>query len=108
MMSSGVIGVGVAGAVSAAYFILYAVGQFVNGILGDKLPPFWMVAIGLFVVVVSNLMMTVSQPEYLYVVWWGINGYGHSMLWSPVFFIISNAISLQNLNNKSIPQKIKL
>ena len=90
MMSSGAIEVGVAGAISAAYFILYAVGQLINGILGDRLPPFWMVVIGLFVVVASNLMMTVSQPSYLYIIWWGINGYGHSMLWAPIYFILSN------------------
>ena len=93
MMSSGAIGVGVAGAISAAYFILYAIGQLINGILGDRLPPFWMVTIGLFVVIGSNLMMTVDQPSYLYIAWWGINGYGHSMLWAPIYFILSNTLN---------------
>ena len=93
MIEDGTLSIGIAGAISAAYFIFYAVGQLVNGFLGDKLSPFWMVNVGLCIVVVSNLLMTLAQPSYLYVLWWGINGYGHSMLWSPVFFIISNAIN---------------
>lgn len=93
MIEDGAIGIGVAGAVSAAYFIFYAIGQLVNGFLGDKLPPFWMVFTGLCVVVFSNALMTVSQPSWAYVVWWGINGYGQSMLWSPIYFLLSNVIN---------------
>lgn len=93
MIDDGAITATVAGAVSAAYFIFYAIGQLINGFLGDKLSPFTMVSVGLCVVIGSNIMMTLAQPAPLYVVWWGISGYGHSMLWSPVFFIISNIVS---------------
>ncbi len=93
MIDDGVIGVGIAGAISAAYFIFYAVGQLVNGFLGDKISPFWMVSIGLCIVVLSNVAMMLLQPSYLYVLWWGINGYGHSMLWAPIYFVLSNMIN---------------
>lgn len=93
MIESGAIGISVAGAISASYFIFYALGQLINGFLGDKLSPFWMVSVGLCIVIVSNAMMLISQPSWLYVIWWGINGYGHSMLWSPVFFILSNIVN---------------
>ena len=93
MLSDGAISIGVAGAISAAYFIFYAVGQLVNGFLGDRISPFLMVIVGLGIVVVSNVLMTVAQPQWFYVLWWGINGYGHSMLWSPVFFVMSNMIN---------------
>ena len=93
MLSDGTVGVAVAGAISAAYFIFYAVGQLVNGFLGDRISPFFMVVVGLCTVVMSNIMMTVAQPQGLFVLWWGINGYGHSMLWSPVFFILSNVVN---------------
>lgn len=93
MMESGAIDIGAAAAVSAAYFIFYALGQLVNGFLGDRVSPFWMVTAGLFVVIASNTMMMLSQPSWLYVVWWGINGYGHSMLWSPIYFLLSNVIN---------------
>ncbi len=93
MLSDGAISIGVAGAISAAYFIFYAAGQLVNGFLGDRISPFLMVVVGLSVVVISNIMMTFVQPQWFYVLWWGINGYGHSMLWSPVFFILSNVVN---------------
>ena len=93
MLSSGAISIAVAGAISAAYFIFYAVGQLVNGFLGDRISPFYMVVVGLCIVIVSNIMMTLVQPQWFYVLWWGINGYGHSMLWSPVFFVLSNIVN---------------
>ena len=93
MLSDGTISIAVAGAVSAAYFIFYAVGQLVNGFLADRISPFIMVIVGLCIVIVSNIMMTVLLPQWFYVVWWGINGYGHSMLWSPVFFVLSNVVN---------------
>lgn len=93
MIDDGTIGIAVAGAISSAYFIFYAIGQLVNGFLGDRVSPLWMVSIGLCIVVASNLLMTLSQPEGLYVAWWGINGFGHSMLWSPVFFVLSNIVN---------------
>ncbi len=92
MMDEGLIGVGVAGAISSVYFIFYAVGQMINGALADKKSPFAMVGIGLVLVVASNLAMTFSQPPVLFCIWWAINGFGQSMLWSPVFFIISNIL----------------
>ena len=93
MIEGGAIGEGIAGAISAAYFIFYALGQLINGFLGDKLPPFWMVTVGLCVVILSNIMMSVAQPSLAYVLWWGINGYGNSMLWSPIYFLLSNVIN---------------
>ena len=93
MIDEGAISVGVAAAISAMYFVFYALGQLVNGFLGDRISPFWMVNIGLCVVIASNVAMLTQQPSWLYAVWWGINGYGHSMLWSPVFFVLSNIIN---------------
>lgn len=93
MIEGGAIGEEIAGAISAAYFIFYALGQLINGFLGDKLPPFWMVTVGLCVVILSNIMMSVAQPSLAYVLWWGINGYGNSMLWSPIYFLLSNVIN---------------
>ena len=92
MINEGLIGVGVAGAISSVYFICYAAGQMINGALADKKSPFGMVAVGLVAVVFTNLAMTFTQPAWLFCVWWAINGFGQSMLWSPVFFIISNIL----------------
>ena len=93
MMGEGIIDAGIAGIISAVYFVCYAVGQLFNGILADRKSPFVMVMIGLGIVVTSNLCMTIGgQPAGLLIFWWGVNGLGQSMLWSPVFFIVSNIL----------------
>ena len=92
MIDGGVFDVGVAGIVGAVYFTTYAVGQVINGFVADKRPPFLMVLIGLIVAFVGTFGMSFHQPPLMYAVWWGLNGFGQSMLWSPVFYIISNMI----------------
>ncbi|MBE5731819.1 MAG: MFS transporter [Clostridiales bacterium] len=93
MKDVGVLSGGVAGTVSAVYFIAYAVGQMINGILADKKSPFILIVIGLSVIIASQILMaTVYTHEVLFIVWWGINGLGQSMLWAPVFFILSNVL----------------
>jgi len=90
----GVIDENIAGLISSVYFVVYALGQVFNGIVADKKSPFVMVIIGLSIVALSNAaMFLVYSPSWLLVLWWGINGLGQSMLWSPVFFIISNALA---------------
>lgn len=93
MIDKALISVGTAGVISALYFIFYAVGQLVNGILADKRSPFAMVSVGLLIIAVSNLCMSFSMPAVVYCVLWGVNGFGQSMLWTPIFFINSNVMN---------------
>lgn len=94
MKVMGVIDENIAGLISSVYFVVYALGQVFNGIVADKKSPFVMVIIGLSIVTLSNAaMFTVYSPSWLLVLWWALNGLGQSMLWSPVFFIISNALA---------------
>lgn len=94
MKVAGIINENVAGLISSVYFVVYALGQVLNGIVADKKSPFVMVIIGLSIVTFSNAaMFLMYSPSWLLILWWGINGLGQSMLWSPVFFIISNALA---------------
>ena len=93
MKVAGIIDENIAGLISSVYFVVYALGQVFNGIIADKRSPFVMVIIGLSIVTASNAaMFLVYTPSWLLVLWWALNGLGQSMLWSPVFFIISNAL----------------
>ena len=94
MKVAGIIDENIAGLISSVYFVVYALGQVFNGIIADKRSPFVMVIIGLSIVTASNAaMFLVYTPSWLLVLWWALNGLGQSMLWSPVFFIISNALA---------------
>ncbi len=94
MKELGLVSASTAGVISSVYFICYAVGQLVNGAIADKRSPFIMVIIGVSVIALANCAMFLfPSPPILLTVWWGINGLGQSMLWSPVFFIISNVLN---------------
>ncbi len=94
MKVAGVINENIAGLISSVYFVVYALGQIFNGIVADKKSPFVMVIIGLSIVAISNAAMFLFySPSWMLVMWWALNGLGQSMLWSPVFFIISNALA---------------
>ncbi len=94
MKDVGAISAELAGLPSTVYFIAYALGQVLNGVLADKKSPFILIIIGLSVIITTQMLMSfVSAPAILLIVWWGINGLGQSMLWAPVFFIISNVLN---------------
>ena len=92
MLAEGVIDVGTAGILSAVYFGCYAVGQLINGAAADKRPPFLLVSIGLCVIAVTNAAMMLTVPPMLRIFIWAANGFGQSMLWCPIFYIISNLL----------------
>ena len=48
------------GKVSSVYFICYAIGQLINGVIGDKIKARYMISIGLFMAGVTNLLFSVS------------------------------------------------
>ncbi|MBQ7294138.1 MAG: MFS transporter [Clostridia bacterium] len=92
MIADGILTEGLSGTLSAVYFGCYAVGQIVNGSAADKRPPFLLVSIGLCVIAVTNAAMMFSVPAAVRIIIWAINGFGQSMLWCPVFYIISNVL----------------
>lgn len=92
MVAEGVIDVGLAGIMSAVYFGCYALGQLINGAAADKKPPFLLVGVGLFIITLTNASMMLELPAALRIAVWAVNGLGQSMLWCPVFYIISNVL----------------
>ncbi len=93
MQKSGVLDDNLAGIISATYFICYACGQIINGILADKRNPAALVCTGLSLMVLANLAMAfLYTPPFMLVFWWGLNGIGQSMLWAPVFYISTNLL----------------
>jgi len=69
--------------------ITYGVGQLISGYLGDKIKPYFIIAFGLFVASVTNLLIPlVPSAGYMTVVWC-FNGLAQSMLWPPMIKIMA-------------------
>lgn len=81
------------GTAGTAFLAVYACGQLLNGLIGDKISPKYMIPIGLSGAAVMNFLMCVNPIPSLVPVIWGINGYFCSMLWAPVIRCISEWLS---------------
>jgi len=72
------------GVVLTSLFFAYAVGQFINGQLGDKLNSRRIITIGLITSAILNIIFGLTAGAIvLMAVLWGLNGYFQSMGWGP-------------------------
>ena len=74
-------------------FITYAVGQLLNGYLGDKIKPEKMVLAGLLLAAGMNLLMPLCTTVTQMTVVWCINGFAQSMLWPPIVKIMTSRLT---------------
>ena len=82
------------GSLSSAYFGFYAIGQLINGIIGDKIKAKYMMSIGLFMAGVANLIFlglaeTSPVPALLI---YGMMGFFLSMIYAPMTKIVSENV----------------
>jgi len=78
------------GGVTTALFFAYGVGQFVNGQLGDKFGGRIMIATGLILSAIFNLLFGFSSILTAMIAIWALNGYVQSMGWSPSVKTVAN------------------
>ena len=72
------------GAITSAFFWSYAVGQLINGYLGERLPARYMVFVGLLASGILNAVLSFTDSYTVTLFCWGLNGLFQSMLWSPI------------------------
>ncbi|MBR5157840.1 MAG: MFS transporter [Clostridia bacterium] len=79
------------GKASSIYFIFYAIGQLINGFIGDKIKAKYMISIGLFMAGVTNLVfseISLAQPDIALIVY-GFTGYFLSMIYGPMTRVVA-------------------
>lgn len=69
--------------------VFYGAGQIINGILGDKIKPKYMLTGGLLLAVACNVAMSFCRTVPVMTVVWCVNGYAHAMLWPPIVRLLS-------------------
>ncbi len=77
------------GWLSFAYMLMYALGQLVNGRLGDRIRPRWMVLIGLLVAGAAQVAFPFVSWNVGQILCFALLGYGLSMLRGPLVKVIS-------------------
>lgn len=73
------------GKMSSVYFICYAIGQLINGMIGDKIKARWMMSIGLFGAGVTNFVFQfITATPMTALVVYGITGFFLAMIYAPM------------------------
>lgn len=78
------------GGVMSALLIAYAIGQFINGQLGDKFGARSLITIGVLGSALLNIAFGFSSGITVMIVIWALNGYFQSMGWAPSVKTIAN------------------
>ena len=78
------------GGLGSTFFIVYALGQFLNGQLGDKWGVRRMIPIGIFVSAGLNVAFGFTNTFLAMSIIWGANGYAQAMGWAPSVKTLAN------------------
>lgn len=77
------------GTVGALFFIAYAIGQFVNGFIGDTVSPVRFLAIASLGTGAMNFLITFADRIWVIALIWVLNGYFQSIFWAACNRILS-------------------
>jgi len=83
------------GGIGSSFFILYSLGQFINGQLGDRVSPRLLILTGLVASSFLNIAVGLSPSILVIVILWGANGYFQSMAWGPSVKILASWFPLK-------------
>lgn len=90
MESGGVLSIESIGVLSAIYFACYAVGQLINGAVGDKIKAKYMISLGLILAGICNAVFpAVSDNLYAVYAVYGISGFFLSMVYGPMTKLVA-------------------
>ena len=78
------------GTMSSLYFVAYAFGQLINGLIGDRIKAKYMIALGLALAGVTNFVFPylIAYPIGTTVVY-GLTGFFLSMIYAPMTKVVS-------------------
>ncbi len=81
------------GGILTSLFIIYAVGQFVNGQLGDRFGARKLISLGLLMSGLLNIVFGFNSAITAMMIIWGLNGFFQSMGWGPSVKTVANWFS---------------
>ncbi|MBA2368675.1 MAG: MFS transporter family glucose-6-phosphate receptor UhpC [Candidatus Protochlamydia sp.] len=63
--------------------ITYGISKFASGIIGDRVNPRYMMAFGLIMTGVCNILFGLSSSIFFFALFWGLNGWFQGFGWPP-------------------------
>lgn len=84
-----------AAVIAPCFMLAYGAGQFLNGIIGTKIRPKFMIAIGLGGATICSLAMGLAPVATIMPPIWALNGLFNSMLWAPIIRTVTNQLPIE-------------
>lgn len=81
------------GTIGAIFFFVYAVGQLVNGFLGDRIHPIKFLLLSLTGMAACNIAVALCTSFFSILLFWGMNGYFQAIVWSTIIRILANTVA---------------
>ncbi|PJB27549.1 hypothetical protein CO111_04735, partial [Candidatus Desantisbacteria bacterium CG_4_9_14_3_um_filter_50_7] len=78
------------GLLGSIFFVVYAAGQFINGQLGDRWNPRFLILTGAICSACASILFGFSSVFAVMAVLWGMNGYFQAMGWSSCVKVLTN------------------
>lgn len=88
------------GFIGSVFFVTYACGRLLNGVIGDRTAPWVMVSVGLLFTGLSNLLIGIVPTYIIILIFWAINAYAQSMLWSSLLRCMTGLYGKEKANKK--------
>ena len=81
------------GKLSSVYFVVYAVGQLINGIIGDKIKARYMISLGLLLAGACNALFPfISEWRIGAILIYAMTGFFLAMIYGPLTKVISESL----------------
>ena len=77
------------GRVMSAFFLVYGVSQFINGVLGERLSARWFIAVAMFVSAALNVAFGLASTFPAMAAIWALNAFFQSAGWCPIIKTIA-------------------
>ena len=78
------------GSLSSIFFTTYAIGQLINGLIGNRIKAKYMISIGLVIAGIANTLFAIfSGEQTASAVVYGITGFSLAMIYAPMTKLVS-------------------
>lgn len=77
------------GMVGSCFFFTYAIGQIVNGYIGDRVAPHKFITVAIIGTGLLNILISFCDRYEQILIIWALNGYFQSMIWGPLMRILA-------------------
>jgi len=92
ILDAGLLEKGFLGTLSSAYFMFYAVGQLINGIIGDRVKAVYMISLGLLLAGVAGLIFPyMISGGIRLILLYGMTGFFLSMIYAPMTRVVAES-----------------